>query len=182
MDQIVIRASTSADLAAVDAIRIRGWQQGYRGILPEDYLQALMPHPDLAGRQRAWEAPAPPKRHAVAVADEEVVGFTVVGRWIERPAADDGPRPGPAGAIDAIFVDPDYWERGIGGRLLADATSYLAAQDLIPIRLWVLTANHRARRFYEARGFRCDDVTSPYRRQQGGHIAEATAVRYTLSP
>lgn len=159
-----------ADLAAVESARIRASQRGYRGILPDDYLEALRT-PDPAGGKQEWKEPTPPDRDAVAVLDGRVIGFTAVARWL-------GPAGG--GSLDAIFVDPDHWGRGIGGRLLADATTYLTTQGLIPIRLWVLAGNRRARGFYEARGFHRDELTRPYRREHNGHTAEAPAVRYTL--
>ena len=48
----------------------------------------------------------------------------------------------------ALYVLPEFWDRGVGHRLL-DAVA--------PVRvLWVLEANARGRRFYERHGWRPD--------------------------
>jgi ribosomal protein S18 acetylase RimI-like enzyme len=55
------------------------------------------------------------------------------------------------GELYALNVDPAAWGRGAGRALLAAATTWLDARFRSSI-LWVLEANPRARRLYEARG------------------------------
>ena len=50
--------------------------------------------------------------------------------------------------IENLYVHPDSQGRGYGTALL----EFAAGQCEAP-RLWVLNTNHRARRFYEKRGF-----------------------------
>jgi GNAT superfamily N-acetyltransferase len=64
--------------------------------------------------------------------------------------------------LHALYVLAEYWSRGIGGYLLEAAGGVS--------ELWVLSANVRARRFYERRGWE-EDGTS---RQSYG----ATELRY----
>lgn len=52
------------------------------------------------------------------------------------------------GWIDQLYVHPDRQGQGVGPQLLAKALEGGA-----PKRLWTFQQNHRARRFYEARGF-----------------------------
>lgn len=51
--------------------------------------------------------------------------------------------------IDCLYVDPDYWQMGIGSALLDYARS------IFPKHLWLYTLqiNHAARAFYQKQGF-----------------------------
>lgn len=90
----------------------------------------------------------------LVVADDAgaVVGMAVGVQGLE----DDGTGPPSAGLcfVSMVYVAPDRWGEGIGGRtvdaLLAEARScgYDRAQ------LWTRADNRRARRLYEGRGFR----------------------------
>jgi hypothetical protein len=61
--------------------------------------------------------------------------------------------------IQAIYVDPDRFGRGIGRTLLGRAMDELRATGFRDVVLWVLEGNDRARRFYEAAGWRTDGGT-----------------------
>lgn len=56
--------------------------------------------------------------------------------------------------IDHLYVHPDRQGQGIGPALLARAL-----EDGRPKQLWAFQQNTRARRFYEARGFRAVEFT-----------------------
>jgi GNAT superfamily N-acetyltransferase len=85
-----------------------------------------------------------------------------LARWrnfageIRVAACDDAADPVGFVAFDlrelyALYVQAEYWSRGIGGSLLETAGGVS--------ELWVLSANVRARRFYERRGWQ-EDGTS----------------------
>jgi GNAT superfamily N-acetyltransferase len=52
------------------------------------------------------------------------------------------------GELFALYVDPDYWGRGIGVALVSAARERLAALGFENALLWVLMGNVRADRFY----------------------------------
>jgi GNAT superfamily N-acetyltransferase len=52
--------------------------------------------------------------------------------------------------LNALYVLPDYWNHGIGRRLLEAAVGVS--------ELWVLQDNFRARRFYEEHGWRAEGI------------------------
>jgi GNAT superfamily N-acetyltransferase len=52
------------------------------------------------------------------------------------------------GWLNHLFVHPDHQGTGLGDTLLA-----LATEGMDTLQLWTFQANHRARRFYETRGF-----------------------------
>ena len=58
------------------------------------------------------------------------------------------------GWIEHLYVHPDHQGHGIGPTLLAKAL-----EDGKPRQLWTFQQNGRARRFYEARGFRAVEFT-----------------------
>ncbi|HEY4070398.1 MAG TPA: GNAT family N-acetyltransferase [Sphingomicrobium sp.] len=53
------------------------------------------------------------------------------------------------GELDGLFVEPDLWGHGIG-RTLVDAATHEARRKGLAIKV---TANPRAKRFYESCGF-----------------------------
>jgi GNAT superfamily N-acetyltransferase len=57
-----------------------------------------------------------------------------------------------AGELDGLFVEPDLWGLGIG-KALADAATHRARQKGLALRV---TANPRARGFYEKCGFKVE--------------------------
>lgn len=58
------------------------------------------------------------------------------------------------GWIDHLYVHPDWQGQGIGPTLLAKPLSYRQAR-----RLWTFQKNARARKLYEAHGFRLIELT-----------------------
>jgi RimJ/RimL family protein N-acetyltransferase len=66
------------------------------------------------------------------------------------------------GEIRAIYLVPAAWGRGHGRDLMTAALADLAAAGYAEATLWVLDRNNRARRFYEAAGFRADGSVKEY--------------------
>ena len=59
--------------------------------------------------------------------------------------------------LHGLYVVPEEWGSGVAAEL-HDAVLELL-RDCPEIRLWTLEANHRARRFYERRGWRLNGET-----------------------
>jgi GNAT superfamily N-acetyltransferase len=57
------------------------------------------------------------------------------------------------GVLQTLYVLPESWGRGIGARLHDVALDRLRAAGVREARLWTLAENHRARPFYERRGW-----------------------------
>jgi len=58
------------------------------------------------------------------------------------------------GALDHLYIHPDYQRQGFGAKLLNHAK-----QGNILLRLWVFQQNHAARSFYEHHGFTLEHTT-----------------------
>lgn len=99
--------------------------------------------------------PGRPGRVWVVEDGGAVVGFAATG-----PSRDDGAGPD-AGEVQAIYLAPEAWSRGLGSALLAAAVEDLLARGFAPLLLWVLDANARGRRFYERTGWRPDGGRQP---------------------
>lgn len=64
--------------------------------------------------------------------------------------------------VDQLYVAPGFQDWGMGDKLIA------LAKQLRPegLKLWTFTRNLRARRFYEARGFKASQFTDGTRNEE----------------
>ena len=88
------------------------------------------------------------------VADDagEVVGMALGVQGLFNDGA--GPPVKGLCHVSMVFVAPDYWGRGIGGRLVDALLKDARLRDYDRAQLWTHSDNARARRLYEGRGFR----------------------------
>jgi GNAT superfamily N-acetyltransferase len=61
--------------------------------------------------------------------------------------------------LNNLYVRPEAWGTGVAARLHDQAVAALRAAGVETARLWVLEDNHRARHFYERRGWRPNGTT-----------------------
>lgn len=143
-----IRLARPEDALAVARVHVRAWQVGYRGLLPDAYLDSLRPE-DRAARYTFGDPDPSRPLTVVAIDGETLRGFATIGRTRDADAVG-------AGELMALHVDPDSWQRGIGQALIADARARLSRGGYTEAILWVLAGNVRADRFYVADGWRAD--------------------------
>jgi GNAT superfamily N-acetyltransferase len=141
---MLVRPASPTDAEAIERIRVRGWQAGYRHVFPTAELDAL----ELDWSRWTSRIRNPPAGWSTFVAEARgrTLGFASVGPSRDEPDV---------GELYAIYVDPDEWSRGAGRALIARAEERLAEEYAVAT-LWVLEDNPRARRFYEAAGWRTD--------------------------
>lgn len=146
-----IRAATPADVAAIAALNVKAWKAAYRGHMPDAFLDELDPNKAAHGWVRVIEQAT---RHVlVATEADSLVGYCSM---VSSRDADASPA---AAELATIYVDPTRWRSGIGRALLTELLSVVREQAFTSLTLWVLTANARARAFYEAAGFVDDGAT-----------------------
>jgi ribosomal protein S18 acetylase RimI-like enzyme len=149
---VKVRRARTEDAARIAAIHVRSWQVGYQGQIPQDYLDGLDP---AAGHIR-WAETVQREDMArggtFVVTDDagDLAGFAHVD------ASRDADATASVGEVWAIYLSPDAWGKGLGRELMTATLSYLANVRYTQVTLWVLDSNDRARRFYEAAGFRSD--------------------------
>lgn len=121
---------------------------GYRGLFPDEYLDA----PEFATarleRWRAWTwGEFAGSELLVADNGGGVVGFAHIGP--ERNAGIEG-----RGEVYGFYVHPRAWGTGAATALMDVAQTELAEQGFEAAVLWVLRDNPRARGFYAKAGWR----------------------------
>ena len=130
----MIRRSSTAEAESHFAVQRAACVAG----LPHIYPPELYPFPDeeIRRRWRDWSGTT-----LVCERDGRVIGVAGVERcWLH-----------------GFYVLPEHWGTGVADEL-HDAA--LAEQrDCAELRLWVLEANARARRFYERHGWRPNGET-----------------------
>jgi GNAT superfamily N-acetyltransferase len=153
---IRVREAATDDALAIAEINVRGWRTAYRGVVSDATLDAMSVE-DLQARFTGFMAD--PGRAATALValgdDGRVTGYTSFGTPREAPSGLQE-----AGEVYAIYVEPGAWGSGAGRALLAAAQDGLRDAGFQSAFLWVLEENPRARRFYEAAGWRWDGTRS----------------------
>lgn len=141
------------DALDIASVQVATWQAAYGDIVPADYLAAL---PAGLERRAQWwgerVASADPRDHTlVATENGKVIGFADIG-----PSRDSDADPLQVGQLNAIYVLWHAWGRGVGQALMAELLLRLREAPFDSATLWVLEANQRARRYYEAAGWTLD--------------------------
>ncbi|MFI0709918.1 GNAT family N-acetyltransferase [Streptomyces inhibens] len=174
---------TEADIEAVSAVRVHGWQSAYRGLMPQAYLDAMSVAADAEQRRSWFGRRSPEVSDLVAERGGEVVGWACVGPARDpdvAPGAGELPAPRPtAGELLALYVTPGLIGTGIGRALLSAGTARARASGFHTLYLWVVRGNSRAQRFYERAGFVPDGAEEAY--EVGGRSVPELRYRRSLA-
>jgi GNAT superfamily N-acetyltransferase len=130
----VIREARPDDAATLAAIQRDASIAGYAHIFPPE----LYPYPtDVVARR--WEGFLADDEMTVLVAEEDGAATGVAAHRTEW--------------LDALYVLPQWWNRGVGRALHDEVLARQRASGCERCHLWVLEHNPRARRFYERLGW-----------------------------
>lgn len=134
------RISENDDIDEVSRIYALSWKKAYRGIIPDDYLDAIS--------ERRWSSRLITKanRLLLAVMDGKIVGVSSF-----EAARDEAMKNW--GEIISLYLLPTYYRKGIGSELFNAVVNELVNEGYSQIYLWVLEKNIAARSFYEKHGF-----------------------------
>lgn len=154
---IEVRPAVPADADALAAAHVDGWRVGYRGVVPDDHLDA----PEFAGervaRWRAWTWNARGDSALFSgLLDGRVVGFGLCGPERDAPMCDQAggePATTRRGEVYAFYLHPDAWGSGVATTLMLQCEDWLRSRGFPDAVLWVLRDNPRGRGFYEKAGW-----------------------------
>jgi RimJ/RimL family protein N-acetyltransferase len=167
------RKPVAADASRLAEVITSAWQEGFRGLVPQAFLDGMDP-----ARSRAqWERDLHPDRRGppnflVVEQDASVVGFSVFGPSRDSDAGSE------VGEIYALHAHPQSWGRGASSRLFEETVLTLERSGFTQATLWVMDGNHRARKFYEKHGMRHDGAEQTHDRIANTEIRE---LRYRIA-
>jgi GNAT superfamily N-acetyltransferase len=143
-----VRPAREADARAIADVHVASWQAAYRGVMSDEYLAAL----STDRRTAMWREAIVGGSPQLLVAERDAAQGARVEGWIAFGRSRDAGAPAGTGEIWAFYAHPDAWSTGVGRALWAGAHAGLRAHGFDTVVLWVLTANPRARRFYQQLG------------------------------
>jgi ribosomal protein S18 acetylase RimI-like enzyme len=168
---LIVRKAQLKDAAGIAKVQVEAWQSAYKGEIPDSYLDSL----SVEKRTERWhDILSKPEDNAdtiVAEVDGKIVGFCSVSHCRDTDILNS------TGELWAIYVDKDYAGKGVGTAIHNKGLNILKNKKFTHATLWVLTSNNKARKWYEARGWRVEGKTKSDKRD--GFSLEET--RYIIN-
>lgn len=134
---MTIRNMLGSDVPHVKELYAAAWKEGYKGLLPQKYLDELTPE------------------KMKAIIDEgsfvALDGDTIAAHCHARLASE--PEWRGWGEIHTMYTHPDYWRQGFGTAVFQYAEKWLYEQGFDEVYLFVLEGNSRAESFYKSQDF-----------------------------
>lgn len=141
-----VRPAVRADAEAIAVVHVASWHETYSGLMPQTVIDARTVPARIERWHRILGTP-PPEGDSIHVAeiDGQIVGFS--GTANPRSVADFA-----AAELSGLYLLAAHHGTGLGAALLRAAVTAARQRGAATLGLWVLTANARARRFYERQG------------------------------
>ncbi|MDQ4008600.1 MAG: GNAT family N-acetyltransferase [Actinomycetota bacterium] len=149
---VSVRTAWAADAQAIARVQIRGWRQGYAGVLPDDVLAALDAEAFAAQWSEAITRPSQARTRVLVALDRA----TVVGFALTATADDPDADPARDGQVAEFVVDPEHRRAGHGSRLLQACADTLRADRFSRATLWVTSTDDAVRGFLTEAGWAPD--------------------------
>jgi GNAT superfamily N-acetyltransferase len=128
---------------------VASWKDAYRGMMPDDYLDALQPNDRLDWWRTRLAEPVPGSLLLVAEDNSGLVrGFASM-----LPHEELGPD---WALLPQLYLEPAAWGHGTGQTLLGEMLRRAKRAGHGQMELWTIVGNVRARRFYEIGGWTTD--------------------------
>lgn len=146
-------------------VHAESWQKAYRGIVPDDIVDAFTP--EKRGEVFREAIATRPEEYYFFKVNGHPAGIALLHKSHEDNAADTD------GEIYAIYVHPDFWGTPVTHEAFQFCVNRLKERGFTRLTIWVLESNIRARKFYEKHGFVFDGA-----KQQIDLGKSLTEVRY----
>jgi len=146
-----IRNAVAADATGIALIHVKSWQTSYAGLIKQSFLDNISYEKRLALRKEILSSNK--GLQLVVVLNEQIVGFADAGSLRSATTLERLKDPNRnIGEIYAIYLLEEHKGKGLGKLLFKKCRLWLNKQGFDFFAAWVLTDNHRARRFYESEG------------------------------
>jgi GNAT superfamily N-acetyltransferase len=145
MSEFLIRSATFEDAEKIAYIHVKAWQESYKGIIHQNYLDTISFSERLAFRKKILMYPKTAQINLVAVQNDQIIGFCDAGVAFDSSEAY-------CGEIYAIYLLNEFKRHGAGKTLFNYINKLLEEHLLMPYVTWVLEENRTACRFYEKCG------------------------------
>ncbi|TNC21923.1 GNAT family N-acetyltransferase [Amycolatopsis alkalitolerans] len=155
MAEWIVRCAVPADAGRIAEINIDGWRAAYRGLISDEYLDAMRYETLRERWATGLRAHAEPAAMFVAIDAGSVIRAYAFVSAV-RNEADRHPVQ-PTAELCAIYADPRRRGTGAGHAVHQASLGHLAAHGFRHAVLWVLRGNAPSRRFYESHGWTCDE-------------------------
>jgi len=135
-----IRPARKTDAGGIARVYVHTWQNVYRGILPDSYLDAMT----VPGSERSFFQDLQNSRVICFVAEKkanEIIGFVTGGDESKRSWIYSG-------EIYTLYVQKDYQRQGVGLKLVSALAHQLKRLGVYTMQVRVLKQNPN-RHFYE---------------------------------
>jgi GNAT superfamily N-acetyltransferase len=147
MADFLVREAQISDVAGMAKVRVDTWLATYRGIVPDEFLDAMSVEEVTDGWKRGFFESRQPgvALYAAENAQKEIIGVAVCG-----PESDQDPvHPG---EIYILYVLPAYQGQGVGQQLFAACVQHLTSTLHVNSMLIWTYAESPYHRFYEKLG------------------------------
>lgn len=143
-----IRPATSNDASAIAQVHISGWLTTYRGIIDDEFLNAMSLDEHIGRTSEILERQG---QLTLVAEDDDRKVIAVANGGPERTERTDY-----RGELYGIYILEEFREQGIGKRLFHRITDYLLGHEFTNMLVWSLAENPY-RGFYKSLGGRVVD-------------------------
>lgn len=134
---MLIRQAEAEDVRQISEIVVEDWKTAYRGIIDDDYLDALEAEQRYQIEIKRYD------QYTVAVERQEVLGFA----WNQMTDDEEADC-----EIIALYVRYSKRQNGIGRALMENAMDSFRKAGKKKMIVWCLKENYESRKFYEKMG------------------------------
>lgn len=137
---MTVRVTRDEDWPELRRVRLRALAD-----TPEAFASTLAEERDLPeDRWHGWATPTDSSANFFAIEDAGPRGMVAVFREPENPAL---------AHLVAMWVDPAFRRRGIGGTLIDAVVQWSRDHDAEQVHLWAVESNTSANELYRVHGF-----------------------------
>lgn len=140
-----VREARIEDVEELARVHVASWHDAYRGIIAARNLaRTTVARSEARFRGYFWQGGQDWSTLHVLEGEGRIVGYANAGLSNSRSL-------GVRGEVFELYLAPEVQGRGAGRMLFGASMWGLAHRRLLPVVVWALADNHRARRFYEGR-------------------------------